>query len=243
MSELAVASELDSQATADQLQIAELHLGDDDHWPQRRVLTVTAQGCAWRCTYCYVPGLQSTATEGAFTWADALSLLAADREGSGPADAIVFTGGEPTRQEALLDAMSQARERGLSVGLHTSGAYPDRLRRALAAVDKLVLDIKAMPEGYQDITGKPASGAKAWESLGIAIEWGGDLEVRMTVDPTTHSKESVLAVVRRVVAMGGPEPVLQEAHSEGASPEFVQALAGRGIADVLSEVEGLQIRF
>ena len=245
MSEVAVASRPGAQAAAEAFQIADLAAGPHSDWPGRRVLAITAQGCPWCCTYCYVPDLQNTATEARFSWADALAWLETDgqQHPDAPVQGVLFTGGEATRQEVLADAMRQMRERGLGIALHTSGAYPERLEQVLPLVDRLVLDIKAMPEGYEDVTGKPASGAKAWRSLETAIAWGGELDVRLTVDPTTHSKESVLAVVRRVVAMGGPQPILQQARAEGANPEFVQALGGRGIADVLDSVEGLQILF
>ena len=49
-------------------------------------------------------------------------------------DAVV-SGGEPTAQRALPDAVRQVRELGYKVGLHSAGCYPGRLARVLGLVD------------------------------------------------------------------------------------------------------------
>lgn len=127
------------------------------------------------------------------------------------------------------------------VGLHSAGAYPGRLAEALNYAQWLGLDIKATPEGYEDITGKAASGAKAWESLGIAIAWGGDLQVRLTVDPTTHTRDAVWDVVRRVQEMGGPRPLLQEARPDGTSETYQRALGRLRLRDVMTERDHIEL--
>ena len=68
--------------------------------------------------------------------------------------------------------------------------------------------------------------------------------MRLTVDPTTHTRESVLSVIKRVQAMGGPTPVLQEARGEGTSEEFQRALGSQLMTSVLgaSDLEGLVVR-
>lgn len=226
---------------ADELQIAGFEPFSTVDWPGKLVATLFAQGCPWRCTYCHNASMQDSQVAGTVEWSTVLAHLA---RRAGQLDGLVFSGGEPTRQAALIPAMQQVRALGFGVGMHSAGAFPARLREALPFVDWLGLDIKAMPEGYEDITGKSAAGLKAWQSLEIAMEWGGDLEVRLTVDPTTHTRESVLSVVKRVVAMGGPTPVLQEARAEGTSEEFQHALGRQRLTDVLSasDLEGLVVR-
>lgn len=200
-------------------------------WPDKLVTTVFAQGCPWRCGYCHNPESQSLRTPGAVSWATVAAHLA-DRVGK--LDGVVFSGGEPTVQRELIPVMQEAASFGFGVGLHSAGAYPGRLREALRYADWLGLDIKALPEGYEDITGVPVSGAKAWESLAIALEWGGDLEVRLTVDPTHHTRGDVWEIVHRVTAMGGPMPILQEARPDGTSEAYQRELGGRGLRQVLT---------
>ena len=230
MSQVAMLFGTSTEVSADDLQIAGFEPFSTVDWPDKLVATVFAQGCPWRCTYCHNIDMQDSQQPGAVKWSTVIAHLA---ERNGQLDGIVFSGGEPTRQAALIPAMQQVRSLGFGVGLHSAGAFPGRLREALSHSDWLGLDIKAMPEGYQDITGKSPSGAKAWQSLQIALEWGGDLEVRLTVDPTTHTRDGVLSIIRRVQAMGGPAPVLQEARPEGTSDEFQRALGRLTIRDVL----------
>jgi len=231
----------ETEVLADEFQIAGFERFSTVDWPGKLVATLFAQGCPWQCSYCHNASMQDSQVAGVVEWSTVLAHLA---QRVGQLDGVVFSGGEPTRQAALIPAMQQVKSLGFGVGMHSAGAYPARLREALGFVDWLGLDIKAMPEGYQDVTGKGAAGPKAWQSLEIALEWGGDLEVRLTVDPTTHTRESVLSVIKRVRAMGGPTPVLQEARAEGTSEEFQRALGRQRLTDVLtaSDLEGVVVR-
>jgi len=220
-----------AEVLADDLRLTGFEPFSTVDWPGKLVATVFAQGCPWRCTYCHNADMQDMHTAGTVSWASVLAHLASR---TGQLDGIVFSGGEPTRQAALIPAMQQARSFGFQVGMHSAGAYPVRLREALGFVDWLGLDIKAMPEGYRDVTGRSMSGEKAWQSLEIAVEWGGDLEVRLTVDPTTHTREDVLSVIDRVESMGGPTPVLQEARPDGTSEAFQQALGDLKLRHVMT---------
>lgn len=217
--------------SADDFQIAGFEPFSTVDWPDKLVATVFAQGCPWRCAYCHNPASQPLRTAGVVAWATVAAHLAGR---VGKLDGVVFSGGEPTTQRALIPAMHEAASLGFGVGLHSAGVYPARLREALSLVDWLGLDIKALPEGYEDVTGRSASGAKAWESLAIALDWGGDLEVRLTVDPTHHTRDAVWAIVNRVLAMGGPMPILQEARPNGTSEAYQRELGDRGLRHVMT---------
>ena len=210
-------------------------------WPGKLVATVFLQGCPWRCTYCHNPALQDPQAPGAVTWESIEAHLAERR---GQLDGVVFSGGEPTRQDALIPAMVAVRERGLGVGLHSAGCYPVRLATMLEHVDWLGLDIKMTRQEYGAVTGVGSSGERAWASLRVAMAWGGDLEVRLTVDPTVHDRTDVLRTIAELEARGAPRPVIQQARATGATPEFAAALRGRTLFDVVQpeDVEGLLIR-
>jgi len=220
-----------TEVSADDFTIAGFEPFSTVDWPGKLVATVFAQGCPWRCRYCHNAQMQDMLPTGTVPWSTVFAHLASR---AGRLDGIVFSGGEPTRQESLVPAMQQARSLGFQVGMHSAGAYPARLRGALDFVDWIGLDIKATPKGYQRITGRSVAGEKAWQSLEIAIAWGGDLEVRLTVDPTTHTRDDVFEVVSRVESMGGPTPVIQEARGDGTSEEYQLALGRLRLTDVLS---------
>ena len=176
-------------AAASELNIAGVTPFSTVDWPDMLTATVFLQGCPWNCFYCHNPALIDPRAEGAYSWSDVLDLLC-DRIGL--LDGVVFSGGEPTLQRALLPAMDIVRSLGFRVGLHTGGAYPGLLAQALPHVDWVGLDIKALPRGYDAVTGRPHSAENAWRSLELVLgnrllragsDRPLDLEVRTTVHP------------------------------------------------------------
>ncbi|PFG43337.1 pyruvate formate lyase activating enzyme [Isoptericola jiangsuensis] len=200
--------------------------------PGRLVATAFTQGCPWRCTYCHNPSLQEVRRPPGATWQEVLDHLGRRR---GLLDGLVVSGGEPTLQPGLPDACRDVHDLGLEVGLHTGGAWPDRLARVLPHVDWVALDIKAPPRRYARVTGAGPSGAAAWRSLGLVLASGVDHEVRTTVDPTVHSREDVLAIGAWLTGAGVERWVLQEARPDGADPLWARRLRGRRLADVLRD--------
>jgi pyruvate formate lyase activating enzyme len=155
-------------------------------YPGELAAVVFCQGCPWRCRYCQNGALLDTNGAGLIPWSDVLEFLRSRR---GLLDAVVFSGGEPTLQAALPDAMAEVRRLGFRVGLHTGGAYPERLRRLLPMLDWVGLDIKAMPDDYPAVTGVAGSGTPAWESLRLLQDTGTRFEVRTTVMPGWTPKD------------------------------------------------------
>lgn len=149
-------------------------------YPDHLAAVAFCQGCPWRCGYCHNPELLPASRDETLDWSELRNLLKRRR---GLLDAVVFSGGEPTLQRDLPQAMAEAWELGYKVGLHTAGCYPARLRRLLPWLDWVGLDIKAPREDYPEVTGVPGSGEAAWASLALLLEAGVPLEVRTTVDP------------------------------------------------------------
>jgi len=158
-------------------------------WPDMLAATVFLQGCPWNCFYCHNPALIDPRAEGTMSWGDAMDVLC---ERVGLLDGVVFSGGEPTLQRALVPAMDAVHDLGFKVGLHTAGAYPGLLAQALPHADWVGLDIKALPDDYATVTGASPSGAHAWRSLELVLanrllRADGDrpleFEVRTTVHP------------------------------------------------------------
>ena len=129
--------------TASDLQIAGLTPMSSVDWPGKFVATVFAQGCPWACRYCHNQAIIDPKIPGVVSWESVEELLGRRR---GLLDGVVFSGGEATRQLAVLPAMQRVRELGFEVGLHTAGPYPARLREILRTglVDRVGIDIKAI---------------------------------------------------------------------------------------------------
>jgi pyruvate formate lyase activating enzyme len=175
-------------------------------YPGELSAVVFCQGCPWRCRYCQNGDLlDAGAGESRIDWADIRAFL---RQRVGLLDAVVFSGGEPTVQTALGAAISETRALGYKIGLHTSGAYPERLRPLLPLIDWVGLDIKALPEDYATLTGVPDSGERAWSSLALLLEAGVNLEVRTTL-MTDWTPDYLRALSRKLAATGVRRYVLQ----------------------------------
>ncbi|MCF1183933.1 anaerobic ribonucleoside-triphosphate reductase activating protein [Marichromatium gracile] len=170
------------RAEADALRVGGLTPLTTIDYPGELAAVIYCQGCPWRCRYCHNGHLlEQDASDGeTIAWDQVMDFLE-DRRGL--LDAVVFSGGEPTVQGALGAAMRAARALGFKVGLHTGGAYPQRLRRILPLVDWVALDIKALADDYPALTGVTGSGQPAWESLALLLASEVALEVRTTVPP------------------------------------------------------------
>lgn len=171
---------------------------------------VFLQGCPWRCKYCHNKHLQTILPSESLPWDDVLSLLD-DRRGF--IEAVVFSGGEPLGQEALVRAVYDVRKMGFKVGLHTSGSYPERLAEVVALFDWVGFDIKESFKNYELITGVSNSGEKARESLKILIASKVPFEARMTVDSIIKVADIVEAF-KEVAGMGVKNIALQKCRNE-----------------------------
>jgi pyruvate formate lyase activating enzyme len=155
-----------------------------------------------------INGEGQAAEQNAITWSEVLDLLRTRR---GLLDAVVFSGGEPTAQSALADAMVEVRALGFKVGLHTGGPYPERLRTLLPLIDWVGLDIKALPDDYPQVTGVPGSGEAAWQSLRLLLESGVALEVRTTPMPGLDDDDYLQRLMRQLADAGVTRYALQQA--------------------------------
>jgi pyruvate formate lyase activating enzyme len=127
-------------------------------FPGRLAAVVFCQGCAWRCGYCHNPHLQAPRGTDEIAWREVLAFLERRR---GLLDAVVFSGGEPTLQASLRQAMEEAKRMGYLIGLHTAGIVPRRLAQVLPLVDWVGMDVKAQFEGHERVTGTRGSARRA----------------------------------------------------------------------------------
>ncbi len=203
---------------ATELRVAGLTPLSTVDWPGQLVATVFCQGCPWDCSYCHNPSLIPSRTPAAVGWPAVRELLGRRRR---LLDAVVFSGGEATRQLALRPAVREVRALGFAVGLHTAGPYPGRLAAVLGDVDWVGLDLKALPGDYDDVVRRPGAGRLAWECLELLVTSGVAHEVRTTVAPGSPAARDAVEIARRVRDAGAQAFALQVARTAGTRPEFV----------------------
>ncbi|WP_353187055.1 anaerobic ribonucleoside-triphosphate reductase activating protein [Bosea sp. (in: a-proteobacteria)] len=185
-------------------------------WPGELVATLFLQGCSWNCPYCHNPHLIPAQAAGMLSWDEVLAFLAARR---GLLDGVVFSGGEPTLQRELPEAMKAVRGLGFKIGLHTAGPYPTRLAAALPFCDWVGFDVKAPFAEYRRVTGVPGSGERARRSLALLLASGLACQVRTTVDPSLLDAAAVARMGAELLALGVTRHVLQEFRLAGTRPE------------------------
>ncbi|WP_420820455.1 anaerobic ribonucleoside-triphosphate reductase activating protein [Schaalia canis] len=213
-----------SSFTAEDLQIAGISAMSSVDWPGKLVATVFCQGCPWACPYCHNHAIIDPRIPGVVAWSSVTALM---ERRHGLLDGVVFSGGEATRQWALIPAMRQIRQMGFDVGLHTAGPYPARLARLLdeGLVDWVGLDIKALPgASYEAVAGRQGAGEKAWESLDVLMSHPEVAhEVRLTLDPSVLGE--ALEIARRCKAAGVRSFAVQEVRLQGVRDSYAQAYA------------------
>jgi pyruvate formate lyase activating enzyme len=168
-------------------------------YPGELAAVIFCQGCPWRCHYCHNPDLLPRQSEQQIPWDQILAFLQTRR---GLLDAVVFSGGEPTLQRGLPDAIGQVKAMGFKVGLHSAGPYPERLRELLPLLDWIGLDIKALPEDYAGLTGVRQGGERAWESAALVIESGLPHQIRTTLDPALFTEAKQQRLLERLRQLG-----------------------------------------
>lgn len=228
-------------STAHALQIAGLAPMSSVDWPGKLVATVFTQGCPWACSYCHNHQIIDPRLPGVVSWQAVADLM---ERRKGLLDGLVFSGGEATRQHALLPAMREVRAWGFEVGLHTAGPYPQRLAQILSEglADWVGLDIKALPgPDYELLTGRPQAGIKAWESLGVLLASPPpDYEVRLTIDEA--AAPTALSIAQRCYEAGARHFALQEVRRQGAPEAYKQAHDGETLRGGLVEAAAHEIR-
>lgn len=207
-------------------------------YPGKLAAVVFVQGCPWRCGYCHNPHLQPRTGSSPVSWSAVLDLL---KRRVGLIDAVVFSGGEPTMDPGLLDAIRAVRSLGFGVGLHSAGMYPRRLAEVLALVDWVGLDVKSSWPGYDAITGIFDSARQARASAQLVLASGIAHEFRTTVHPALHTEADILALAKTLQAMGVRHYVLQAFRATGCGDARLNAgsaLAYPG-AELLAQVAAL----
>lgn len=193
-------------------------------WPGQLAAVLFLQGCPWDCGYCHNPHLIPPQAKTALDWETIVAFLSGRR---GLLDGVVFSGGEPTLQTALPDAMRAVRDMGFKVGLHTGGAYPARLAAVLPLVDWVGFDVKAPFDDYADTTAVPGSGARARESLRLLLASGVAHEVRTTIHPALLDAAALARMRTELDALGVTGWKHQAFRPDGCTPQALAALHAR----------------
>lgn len=203
-----------TQRNATDLKIAGITPYASIDYPGKFSAVVFVQGCPWRCRYCHNPHMQPREFNPDYVHSNWEELIALLERRKGLLDAVVFSGGEPTLDPALEDAMQKVKAMGYLVGLHTSGCYPTHLEPLLKWVDWVGLDVKASlsdEEAYRYISGlekgEPAS--MVLSCLKLIQDAGIQYECRTTAHPSYLPDDKVIDLAKELNALGVKNYALQ----------------------------------
>lgn len=211
-------------------------------WEGKLAAVVFVQGCPWRCRYCQNTSL--VPTDGTLIpWDEVLTFL---HEREGLIDGIVFSGGEPTAQPALHEAMAAAKALGYETALHTNGGNPRLLTGLLEAemLDYVAMDVKAPFSRYHEVTRSRGSGRKAQQSITAIIKSGVAYEFRTTYHSDLLSDDEVLQIAQDLAWRGGDTYFIQKYRIEGTGDMPLALTPSRELPDaLLAKLAEMFVRF
>lgn len=166
-------------------------------FPGRIATVLFTGGCNFRCPPCQNAGL--VLHPEAFPRVEEKEIWAFLERRKGKVEGVVLTGGEPTLQLDLLPFLQRLRETGLEAKLDTNGYRPEVLQAVLVEglVDYVAMDVKAPPEKYPLLSGRPDLDLGRIErSIHLLRNSGIPHEFRTTVVPTLLDERDVEAIAR-----------------------------------------------
>jgi pyruvate formate lyase activating enzyme len=135
---------------------------------------------------------------------------------------VVITGGEPTINNALPEALQLLKEHGFKIKLDTNGSNPDVIRAFVTAgmVDYIAMDMKGPLRDYGRWTGVDVNRDRIKQSIDFILEGHTDYEFRMTVVPFLHKEHDVYESAEEI--KGAKRFFLQEfIPKETLNPKYV----------------------
>lgn len=162
-------------------------------WPGRVCGVFFVAGCNFRCPFCHNHSLVLTPDALAtIPFATVLHQLTRYKKWLG---GVCISGGEPTLNPALPQALATLKQAGWQIKLDTNGSQPQVLAQLLAdgLVDMIAMDVKAplIQEQYSRCTGVTVDLEQIKKSIELIKESGVEHEFRMTVLPRFHSATDV----------------------------------------------------
>jgi len=180
-------------------------------FPGLMAAVIFCQGCRWRCGYCHNSHLLDFQTQPASSFDKVDSFLQRRR---GLLDAVVFSGGEPTLQKGLLDAVLHVRDLGFKVGLHTAGVNSNGFKKLLPHLDWVGFDVKAPFKHYATITNVPNSGKEPLQSAKLLLESTVAHEFRTTIHPQLLNENALLELATSLADLGVQRYILQDCRTK-----------------------------
>lgn len=167
-------------------------------WPGKISAVLWVAGCNLRCPYCQNKDLVLNPEK--LPKIPEEEIFEDLKKRKNWLDAACLTGSEPTLQPDLPHFLRKIKKIGLLTMVETNGTRSEVLRELLEKklLDRISLDIKGSFDRYPQITQVQVPASLVKESLRLIIASGIDFELRTTVVPTLHTKETLVRLAKNL---------------------------------------------
>jgi len=162
-------------------------------WPKRIAAIVFFGGCNFRCPFCYNKDLVLYPKK--LPDLNASEILKKINERKDFIEGVVFTGGEPTLNPDIKEAIQKIKDIGLKTALETNGSNPKTLDELIEQnlLDGIFMDIKGPINKYNELTGVAVNVGKIKKSAEIIKNNYPKIEAefRTTIVPALITQKSI----------------------------------------------------
>ena len=171
-------------------------------YPGEVATVLFTRGCNFSCPFCHNGHLLYGRDRDSDTGLE--KILAFLQERKGFIDAVVVSGGEPTRHGQLIDTVRAIKDLNLKVKLDTNGSNPEMLEELLDSglLDYIAMDVKA-PLDYRKYLmacGRlsPQDFLHVRNSCHLLLQIKDEpmVEFRTTVVPALHRGQDIVDIVQ-----------------------------------------------
>jgi pyruvate formate lyase activating enzyme len=192
-------------------------------YPGKISCVLFTAGCNFRCPYCHNPSLVTPHTgvqkleiqeDEIFSFLDNRRTLL---------EGVVLSGGEPTLWPDIVPFCEKVKQMGYPVKLDTNGSRPKVLDHLIRKdlVDYIAMDIKTLPEFYQDFFIIDCGPRDILSSIQLIMGCGKDHEFRTTCVKPIVNDRIIIGIARLI--QGSHLYALQKFVSRDVlRPEFFQ---------------------
>jgi pyruvate formate lyase activating enzyme len=205
-------------------------------YPQHIATVLFTGGCNFRCPPCHNAALVLQPRELPTLPAEEVWDFFSRR--AGLIDGVVLTGGEPTLQPNLLPFIRRLRAFNLDIKFDTNGYRPLVLEQLLTEglVDYVAMDVKAPPEKYPLLSGRPDLELQRIErSIALLEDSPISHEFRTTVVPGLLDEDDIEAIARWLE--GTSRYALQQFRAQGTLDPALEGVTPYPIAHLQAMAE------
>ena len=178
-------------------------------FPGKLASVIFVNGCNLRCRYCHNHDLLASGKSENTSWHEVIEFL---KNRQGFIEGVVFSGGEPCLQEGIVDAMTEVRNLGFELALHTNGFFPNIVKKVLRRrlVSYIAVDFKASFNQYEKTVNAICNIESYKKTVELIVKSGINYEFRTTVHPDLISESEIVEIATYLKEIGVRKYVLQK---------------------------------